>query len=78
MHAQNQFRDFMIKAVEQRAANLADPQVQATLQWLRTPEGFGTMLAFFMIFVLLLSMLFSALGCVIGAVLFRERNRPTF
>ena len=78
MHAQNQFRDFMIKAVEQHAANPADPQVQAALEWLHSPQGFAVALAFAMIFALVLSMLFSAIGCVIGAVLFRERNRPTF
>ena len=78
MHAQSQFRDFMIKAAEQRASNPTDPDVQAALQWLHSPEGFAAALGFAMFFFLALSMLFSALGCVIGAVLFRERNRPTF
>jgi hypothetical protein len=76
-HAQDQFRDMLMKAIDQRAAAYG-PEIQPTLQWLHTPEGFATMLAFSMIFALVLSVLFSAIGCVIGAVLFRERNRPTF
>jgi hypothetical protein len=76
-HAQAQFHDMVLKAIDQRAA-ISGPEVQATLQWLHTPEGFATILAFSMIFALALSILFSAIGCVIGAVLFRERNRPTF
>ena len=77
-HAQDQFRDFMMKAVEQRAASQPAPDVQVALQWLHSPEGFAVALAFSMVLALLLSMLFSAIGCVIGAVLFRERSRPTF
>ena len=76
-HAQDQFHDMLLKAIDQRAA-LSGPEVQATLQWMHTPEGFATILAFSMIFALAFSVLFSAVGCVIGAVLFRERNRPSF
>lgn len=76
-HKQEQFRQLMMNILDQRAA-AAGPDAQAALQWLHTPEGFAMMLAVSMIFALLLSMLFSAIGCVVGAVLFRERNRPTF
>jgi hypothetical protein len=77
-HAQDQFREFVFKTVEQRAANPQDPDVQAALQWMHTPQGFAAALVFGLVGVLFLSVLFSAIGCVIGAVLFRERNRPTF
>jgi hypothetical protein len=78
LHAQDQFRDFVFKAVEQRAANPQDPNVQAVLQWIHTAQGFTAFLAFMMLGFLFFSVLFSTVGCVIGAVLFRERNRPTF
>jgi hypothetical protein len=52
--------------------------VQAVLQWIHTAQGFTAFLAFMMLGFLFFSVLFSTVGCVIGAVLFRERNRPTF
>ena len=76
-HTQDEFRDMLMKAIDQRAA-AHGPDLQPMLQWLHTPEGFATMLGVSMIVALILSVLFSAIGCVIGAVLFRERNRPTF
>ena len=72
LHAQQQFRDIMMKAVEQGIANPSDPEVQGFLQWLQTPQGF----AFCMVGALLFSMLFSAVGGAIGSMLFRDRNRP--
>ena len=78
LHAQNQFREVMMKAIDQRVTNPSDPEVQAALQWLHSPQGFAVALAFSMAIALILSILFSGIGCVIGAVLFRDRNRPTF
>ena len=78
LQAQQQFHDIMMKAVEQGVANPSDPEVQAFLQWLHTPQGFGIILAFGMIGALALSMLFSAVGGVIGATLFRDRGRTPF
>jgi hypothetical protein len=78
LHAQNQFREVMMKAVDQRVANHSDPEVQAALQWIHSPEGFAVALGISMAIALILSMLFSGIGCVIGAVLFRDRNRLTF
>lgn len=74
-HAQDQFRDFLMKAIDQRAASSA-PEAQVVVQWMHSPEGFATLLGFSMVLALALSVLFAAIGCVVGAVLFRERNRP--
>jgi hypothetical protein len=76
LNSQQQFHDIMMKAVEQGVTNRSDPEVQAFLQWLHTPQGFGIVLAFGMAGALLLSMLFSAVGGMIGSTLFRNRNRP--
>jgi len=57
---------------------VSGPDAQSALQWLHSPEGFAMTLVIFVLLAFLLSMLFSAMGCLIGAVLFRERNRPTF
>jgi hypothetical protein len=78
LHAQPQFQDMMMKAIEQGMTNRSDPEVQSFLQWLHTSEGFGVVLGFGMLGAVLLSMLFSAVGGVIGATLFRDRSRPHF
>jgi len=74
--AQQQFQDVMMKALEQGISNQSDPEVQRFLQWSHTPQGFGIILAFGMIGALLLSMLLSAAGSLVGAKLFRARSRP--
>ncbi len=78
LHLQSQFRDLMLKTVEQRVGNPSDPQMQAAVQWLHTPEGFAIALVFSLFFALLVSMLFSAAGCMIVAALSRERKPPPF
>jgi RNA polymerase subunit RPABC4/transcription elongation factor Spt4 len=74
LHSQQQFHDYMMKALEQGVTNRSDPDVQAFLQWLHTPQGFGMILAVFMVAAVLLSMLLAALGGVIGSTLFRGRS----
>lgn len=76
-HTQDKVRDVLMKAIDQRAAAYG-PDVQPMIEWFHTPQGLATILAASVILALILSALFSAIGCVIGAVLFRERNRPTF
>jgi len=71
--AQQQFHDIMMKAIEQGVANRSDADVQSFLQWLHTPDGFALVLAFGMFGALLLSMLFAAVGGMIGSMLFRDR-----
>ena len=66
----------MMKAIEQGVANQSDPEVQKFLEWIHTAQGFGIVLAFGMLGALLLSMLLSALGGVIGSQLFRDRRQP--
>jgi hypothetical protein len=74
-HAQQQYRDVLMKAVDQSAVNPSDPQVQAFLQWVRSPEGFAIFLALTLAIALILSMLFSAAACVATNALSRDRNR---
>jgi hypothetical protein len=76
LNSQQQFHDFMMKAFEQSVARQSGPDVQSALQLIHTPQGFGIVLAFFMVAALVVSMLFSAVGGVIGSTLFRNRNRP--
>lgn len=76
LHAQQQFHDFMMTAFEQSVARQSGPDVQKVLQLIHTPQGFGIVLAIFMLGFLLLSMLLSAAGSVIGSALFRDHKQP--
>jgi hypothetical protein len=77
LNAQQQFRDVMMKAVEQRAGSAPDPEMQAALQWLRTPDGFAAALAFSMVILLVLSVLFSMVGSMATAALSGDQKHPT-
>jgi len=76
LNSQQQFHDVMMKAIEQSVARQSGTDVQPFLQWIHTPPGFDTMLAIGMVAALLLSMLFSAAGGLIGSTLFRDRKQP--
>jgi hypothetical protein len=75
-NAQQQFHDLMMKALEQSVSNQSQPEVQQFLQWIHTTQGFEIVLAFGMLGAVILSMLLSAVGGVIGSTLFRDRNQP--
>ncbi len=76
LNLQQQFHDFLMKGFEQSAAHQSGPDAQSFLQWIHTPQGFDMMFAFFMAAALLLSMLVSAVGGLIGSTLFRDRKQP--
>jgi uncharacterized BrkB/YihY/UPF0761 family membrane protein len=75
LNSQQQFHDFMTKLFEQSVANQPDAEAQPFLQWIHTSQGFEIVMALGMVGALLISMLLSAVGGVIGSVLFRDRNR---
>jgi hypothetical protein len=76
LNGQQQFHDVMMRALEQSVANQSEPEVQSFLQWIHTTQGFEIVLAFGMVGAVVLSMLLSALGGVIGSTLFRDRKQP--
>jgi hypothetical protein len=76
LNGQQQFHDIMMKALEQSVANQSQPDVQSFLQWIHTAQGFEIVLALGMVGAVVLSMLLSAVGGVIGSTLFRDRNQP--
>ncbi len=75
LHMGAQIRSEMRQIMEQSAARNPDPQVQAMMQWMTSPQGFATfvtlgMLLFFMAFVV-----FCSAGGALGASLFGRRAR---
>jgi hypothetical protein len=76
LQAGGQVRQQMIEALQQVASRSHDPQVQATLDILRTPEGLAAKLILGMVGLLLISVgVGSIAGALTGAFLGR-RNRP--
>jgi hypothetical protein len=78
LNLRQQFHDLMLKTLEQSVANQAGPDVQSFLDLIHTAQGFEIALALGMAGAVFLSMLFSAVGGVIGSTLFRDRNQPPF
>ena len=75
-HTGGQLRQNMMQALQQAAARSSDPEVQATLARLKTPEGLAVMFVFLLVLLLVVSI---AAGSVAGALtgaFFGRRNRP--
>jgi predicted nucleic acid-binding Zn-ribbon protein len=76
LHKGGQVRQTVMEAIQQAAAHSSDPQVQATLDRLKTPEGLAATLILMLIFLLVVSIAASTIaGALTGAFLGR-RNRP--
>jgi len=75
-HTGAQLREKVLEALQQAAARSSDPQVQAALDRLKTPEGIAFMLVFGLVLLFIFSIAAGSLaGALTGAFLGR-RNRP--
>ncbi len=68
---QEQITDNLQKVAASRPP---DPQIQALLAELKTPEGFAMMLIFAGIALLVVSLLLGVLGGAVGGTIFRSRD----
>lgn len=74
-HMGGRIRDEMRQALEQSAARNPDPQVQAMMQWMVTPQGFATFVTIGMLLFFIAFIVFSTAGGALGASLFGKRDR---
>jgi len=74
-HTGGQIRQKMAEALQQAASRSNDPQVQAAFERLKTPEGFALMLAFGLVFLLLVSIAACSLAGALTGSLMGRRNR---
>ena len=70
-----QFREALMKAVEQSAARSSDPQAQQAVEFLKTPSGLTFMLVCLVIFLFVLFLVLSSLGGALGAWLQGRREQ---
>ena len=62
-----QFKASLLASLEQAAARSHDPQAQAALEKLRTPEGLLLVIAFSLVFLFILFVVLSSVGGALGA-----------
>ncbi|HLW86002.1 MAG TPA: zinc ribbon domain-containing protein [Candidatus Sulfotelmatobacter sp.] len=70
-------REQMLEGAQRWAASHAsDPQVQAALDSLKTPEGLAMMMIFAAVAFFLVSVLLAGIGGALGGIFFSRRGRP--
>ncbi len=67
-------RETMRKAIEQAMARNPNPQAQALMNQIMTPEGIATLLTVTAVIFLFVFLIFGAVGGSVGAALLRKRQ----
>ena len=75
LHEGAEIHDALLEAVRQSAARNSDPQVQAALDFMRSPAGLAFMLALLLILGLVMLVLLGSLGGVLGGAVLGRRDR---
>jgi len=73
-HSGGELRTALLQAIEQSAARSSDPQAQQVMQYFKTPPGLALMVGFSLVFLLVASLVLTALGGAIGASLTRKKD----
>ena len=69
------FREQMIEAIQKAASRSNDPQVQAMMESLKTPEGLALMMIFAIVAIFLLFLLMGGIGGALGGAILSRRDR---
>ncbi len=75
LHKGTEIRNTVIDKLQQTAAGTSDPQVQAVLDYVKTPDGFVVMMLAGLVFVFFASVALGSIGGVLGGFFFGRRNR---
>jgi len=75
LHMGARIRAELRQALEQSAARNPDPQVQAMVQWMMSPQGFATFVTVGMLLFFIAFVVFCTAGGALGASLFGKRDR---
>jgi uncharacterized membrane protein YczE len=76
LQAGGQFRQQIIEALQQVASRSPDPQIQATLDLLKTPEGLAGKLILGMVGLFFISVAAGSIAGALTGAFFGRRNRP--
>jgi hypothetical protein len=75
LHEGNEIRKMLLEAIQQAAINHPDPQLQPSLDFLRSPGGLVVMLACLLVFGLVMLLILGALGGALGGAVLSRRSR---
>ena len=71
----DQIRRTMLEAIQQTAVRYSDPQVQPTLEFLRSPSGLVVMMVFLLLIGFLIFLFLGMLGGALGGVILGRSDR---
>lgn len=75
LHETDEIRHTMLDSLQQAAVRYSDPQMQPTLEFLRSPGGLLFMMAFFLILGFLAFLLLGTLGGALGGAILGRRDK---
>ena len=70
-----QLQDTFLKALQEYGAHSSDPHVAQVLELTKTSEGFTLLMTLFLAMMLVIFLILSSLGGVLGALLLRRKDR---
>lgn len=75
LHETDEIRRTMLDSLQQAAARYSDPQMQPTLEFLRSPGGLVLMMVFLLIFGFLTFLVLGTLGGALGGSVLGRRDK---
>jgi hypothetical protein len=75
MHKEPELHDEVLKKIQQAAAGNNDPQVQALLEYVKTPGGFAMVVILSLILVFFAAMILGSMGGALGGAIFGRRGK---
>lgn len=70
-----ELREEMLKRMQQTAAGANDPQVQAMIDYFKTPAGLAVLIVIGLVFAFVAALVLGTLGGALGGSLFGRRNK---
>jgi hypothetical protein len=75
LHRGEEIRQTILQGIQQAAVRYPDPQMQPTIEFLRSPAGLVLMLIFLLFFAFVVSLLLGSLGGALGGAALGRRDR---
>lgn len=75
LHKEPELHEEVLKKIQQAAAGNNDPQVQALLEYVKTPDGFAVVVILSLILVFVAAMILGSMGGALGGAIFGRRRR---
>jgi len=74
MHKEPELHDEVLKKIQQAAAGSNDPQVQALLDYVKTPGGFAVVVILSLVLMFFAAMVLGSIGGAVGGAVLGRRK----